>query len=71
MFCKRCGKVICPDGAPLYDWGVPDEEWEKIPEKYQCRVLCLTCFCEVYYAESEIGENELKLTLFKFGDGLD
>lgn len=62
MFCKRCGRTICPDEY-LYDWGVSDEDWSKIPQEYQEHVLCLNCFCELYPVDD--GETELKIKLYK------
>lgn len=36
--CKRCGRI------DLFNFHVPDEEWEQIAYPYQKNVLCLGCF---------------------------
>lgn len=42
QYCKRCGKDM------HYDFSVSDNDWSRIPVKYQNHVLCLECFMEVY-----------------------
>ena len=40
QFCKKCGHTM------NYDYSVSDEDWNKLPTKYN--ILCWNCFCDEY-----------------------
>lgn len=55
QFCKKCGSEMA------YDFSVPDELWDNLPNKYQNHVLCLNCFLREY----PDGIDELDIKLYK------
>jgi hypothetical protein len=59
--CKVCGRI------DKFDYNVPDEIWASIvPEEFQNRVVCLTCFDD-FAKEKDISYDEYIKTLYFAG----
>lgn len=58
QYCKKCGRDI------RFEFSIKDEIWNKLPKKWQNRVLCIECFLDEL--EKESPRHEFNLSDFRF-----